>query len=119
MCVFGNRRWFRSRPLHQGTFGILTCPEGILVSLIGPRIRALFVKDGRSLAESDRGRPTSTLERNFAVYYDLPAQGTLTLSGGRQIPPKTLVLRSPTGYRAGRLSVSSGAFTSDDEDTFA
>ncbi len=51
----------------------------------GPSINSLFVKDGRSLVESDRGRPTSTLERNFAVYYDLPAQGTLTLSGGRQI----------------------------------
>ena len=40
---------------------------------------------GRSLNETDRGQPTSLVERNFAVYYDLPADGTLTLSGGRQL----------------------------------
>jgi putative ABC transport system permease protein len=51
----------------------------------GPSINALFVKDGRSLDDSDRGQLTSMLERNFAVYYGLPAEGTLTLSGGRQI----------------------------------
>ncbi len=51
----------------------------------GPNINALFAKDGRPLGETDRGQPVSLIERNFAVYYDLPADGTLTLSGGRQI----------------------------------
>ncbi|MCP3859558.1 MAG: hypothetical protein GY704_07890, partial [Phycisphaeraceae bacterium] len=51
----------------------------------GPRINQLFVKDGRALTDTDGGRPMAVLERNFAVYYDLPAEGTLTLSGGRQI----------------------------------
>jgi putative ABC transport system permease protein len=51
----------------------------------GPNINSIHASEGRSLNESDRGQPTSLVERNFAVYYDLPADGTLTLSGGRQL----------------------------------
>jgi putative ABC transport system permease protein len=51
----------------------------------GPAINALFAKEGRTLDTSDAGQWTSMLERNFAVNYDLPAEGTLTLSGGQQI----------------------------------
>ncbi|MGB9357042.1 MAG: FtsX-like permease family protein [Acidimicrobiia bacterium] len=58
---------------------------GVPLAGDGPSINALFAKDGRLLAEADRGEPVALIERNFAVYYDLPADGTLTLSGGRQI----------------------------------
>ena len=51
----------------------------------GPNINSIHASEGRSLNESDRGQPASLVERNFAVYYDLPADGTLTLSGGRQL----------------------------------
>ena len=61
--------------------------EVIGVSLAdgGPNINSIHASEGRSLNEGDRGQPTSLVERNFAVYYDLPADGTLTLSGGRQL----------------------------------
>jgi putative ABC transport system permease protein len=51
----------------------------------GPNINSIHASEGRSLDERDRGQPTSLVERNFAVYYDLPAEGSLTLSGGRQL----------------------------------
>ena len=51
----------------------------------GPNINSIHALEGRSLDERDRGQPTSLVERNFAVYYDLPAEGSLTLSGGRQL----------------------------------
>ena len=58
---------------------------GVSIADGGPKINAIYPKAGRSLDEGDRGQPTALIERNFAVYYDLPAQGSLTLSGGRQL----------------------------------
>lgn len=55
---------------------------GVPLDAGGPGVNALFAKEGRPLDETDRGQPTALIERNFAVYYDLPAAGTLTLSGG-------------------------------------
>lgn len=58
---------------------------GVSVAEGGPNINAIHPKAGRSLNEGDRGQPTSLIERNFAVHYDLPAEGTVTLSGGSQL----------------------------------
>jgi len=58
---------------------------GVSVDDGGPKVNAIYPKAGRSLDEGDRGQPTALVERNFAVYHDLPAEGTLTLSGGRQL----------------------------------
>ena len=58
---------------------------GVPLSHDGPNVNSIHASVGRSLDESDRGQPTSLVERNFAVYYDLPAEGSLTLSGGRQL----------------------------------
>ena len=58
---------------------------GVPLDAGGPSVNALFPKDGRPLDETDIAQPNALLERNFAVYYDLPAEGTLTLSGGQQV----------------------------------
>jgi putative ABC transport system permease protein len=49
----------------------------------GPHVDGLHVEDGRTLAETDRGRPVGVLERHFAEYYDLPPSGDLRLAGGQ------------------------------------
>lgn len=84
----------------------------------GPNVDALFAMDGRSLDESDRGRLTSMLERNFAANYDLPAEGTLTLSGGREIEyvghattPEFFIVIPEGGGFFGQASFA-GVFTS-------
>jgi putative ABC transport system permease protein len=58
---------------------------GVSVSDGGPKVNAIHPKAGRSLDEGDRAQPVSLIERNFAVYYGLPAEGTITLSGGSQL----------------------------------
>ena len=37
---------------------------------------------GRALRREDAGRPLAVLERSFATYHDLPASGTLRVTGG-------------------------------------
>ncbi|MEN8240110.1 MAG: ABC transporter permease, partial [Actinomycetota bacterium] len=51
----------------------------------GPHINGLDVPEGRTLTEADIGETTTLIERNFAIYHELPAAGTLTLSGGRDL----------------------------------
>ena len=58
---------------------------GVPLESGGPNIGSIHVDEGRSLDEDDRGQPTALIERNFALYYDLSSEGTLTLSGGREL----------------------------------
>lgn len=51
----------------------------------GPRIDGVYAESGRALRGADEGRPVAVLERSFAAYNDLPATGTLRLSGGRRL----------------------------------
>jgi putative ABC transport system permease protein len=58
---------------------------GVPLEADRPNVNSIHVDEGRSLDDGDRGRPTALIERNFALYYDLDAEGTLTLSGGREL----------------------------------
>ena len=58
---------------------------GVDVSDGGPRVNSLHAQTGRLLAESDAGQDVAMLEHNFAKFYALPDQGTMTLSGGASI----------------------------------
>lgn len=51
----------------------------------GPHVNGLFVKDGRTLADADRGRPVAVLERHFADFYDLPATGSVRVAGNQDL----------------------------------
>lgn len=50
-----------------------------------PAIDRLDVVAGRALTAEDRSAPVVLLERNFAEYYDLPAEGSLWIAGGRPL----------------------------------
>lgn len=54
---------------------------GVDLSEGGPHINSLHPARGRLLQEADEGRDVVALELNFAKYYDLPAEGSLTLTG--------------------------------------
>ena len=58
---------------------------GVPLENDGPNVNSIHVNEGRSLDEADRGQPTALIERNFALYYDLDGEGTLNLSGGREL----------------------------------
>ncbi|MEN8041749.1 MAG: FtsX-like permease family protein, partial [Actinomycetota bacterium] len=58
---------------------------GVPLADNGPNINGIDVPEGRALDEGDAGETTSLIERNFAIYHELPAEGTLTLSGDRDI----------------------------------
>jgi putative ABC transport system permease protein len=58
---------------------------GVPLEHDGPDVNSIHVNEGRSLDEADRGQPTALIERNFALYYDLDGEGTLNLSGGREL----------------------------------
>ena len=45
----------------------------------------LSLRRGRAPGEADAAGPAVALESNFARHYDLPASGTLTLTGGRRV----------------------------------
>jgi putative ABC transport system permease protein len=53
----------------------------------GPGVNNTHVAngDGRVLAESDSGEPVVLLERNFADFYDLPAERDLLVAGGQAV----------------------------------
>jgi len=51
----------------------------------GEHVNALFPAKGRALAPADAGADVALLERNFAKHYDLPATGTVTVSGGHRL----------------------------------
>lgn len=48
----------------------------------GPRVDRVSAERGRTLTAADAGTDTAVLEDNFAGYYDLPARGEVTVSGG-------------------------------------
>ena len=54
---------------------------GVDLSEGGPHINSLHPARGRLLQEADEGRDVVALELNFAKYYNLPAEGSLTLTG--------------------------------------
>ena len=58
---------------------------GVPVDSGGPHVNSIHVDEGRPLDDNDRGEPTALVERNFALYYGLDGEGTLTLSGGREL----------------------------------
>ncbi len=58
---------------------------GVPLEADRPNVNSIHVDEGRALDDGDQGRPTALIERNFALYYDLDAEGTLTLSGGREL----------------------------------
>lgn len=51
----------------------------------GPRVNALHTALGRGLTPADIGRDVVLLERNFAKFYGLPAEGEASLSGGARV----------------------------------
>jgi putative ABC transport system permease protein len=53
----------------------------------GPHVNRVYVPsgDGRALTEADTGRPVVVVERNFAGFYDLPAERTLRVAGGHEV----------------------------------
>ena len=51
----------------------------------GPRVNALHAALGRGLTPADIGRDVVLLEHNFAKFYDLPAEGEASLSGGARV----------------------------------
>lgn len=58
---------------------------GSSVSTDQTPINDVYVMAGRSLTDADQGQPAGILEYKFARYYGLPGQGTLYLSGGKQL----------------------------------
>ncbi len=59
---------------------------GVSVENGGPQINGLHVKPGRALTEQDVESGAVLLEFHFADYYDLSAEGIVTLSGGVTLP---------------------------------
>ncbi len=53
----------------------------------GPHVNAVYVAEGagRSLSESDAGRPVVLVERNFADFYDLPPERSLRVAGAQEV----------------------------------
>jgi putative ABC transport system permease protein len=60
-------------------------PGRIVGAPVDARVDALFVRRGRALRASDATRPVAELEYSFARHYELPASGTLRLTGGRTV----------------------------------
>jgi putative ABC transport system permease protein len=58
---------------------------GIDLSAGGPLVNRLHTVNGRGLQAEDAGRPIAVLEHNFAGYYELPPQGSLRLTEGREL----------------------------------
>jgi putative ABC transport system permease protein len=50
-----------------------------------PAVDGLHVAAGRRLGDADAGADTVLLEHNFASHYELPDQGTITISGNREL----------------------------------
>ena len=70
----------------------------------GPHVNSLHTRIGRSLQDNDAGTNVVSLEHNFARFYDLPAQGTASLSGdvevtyvGQALSPEYFFVVTPEG----------------------
>jgi putative ABC transport system permease protein len=51
----------------------------------GPHVNSIDVGTGRPLTSADAGEPVVLLERNFADFYDLPADRTISVAGDRAV----------------------------------
>ena len=51
----------------------------------GPAVGKFHAPAGRLLTSADAGKPVAMLERSFARFYDLPATGTILVSGDREL----------------------------------
>ncbi len=58
---------------------------GVPVAEDAPTINGLYVHEGRDLGSADSEEAVVLVERNFAVHYDLPAAGTLEVSGAQSL----------------------------------
>jgi putative ABC transport system permease protein len=58
---------------------------GIDLAHGAPAVNTLATVTGRTLRASDTGRAIAVLDRHFGRYYDLPASGRLTASGGNRL----------------------------------
>lgn len=58
---------------------------GLPVAGEGPAVDRLQAVAGRPLAGPDDGAAVAVLERNFAEYYELPAAGSVSIAGGREL----------------------------------
>ena len=54
-------------------------PDGSI--FVAARIIGVEAVEGRAIEDSERGEPIVLVERNFAVYYEIPEQGELRLGG--------------------------------------
>ena len=54
---------------------------GVDMSDGGPDVSGVEAVEGRAIEDSERGEPVVLVERNFAVYYEIPEQGELRLGG--------------------------------------
>lgn len=50
-----------------------------------PAVNDVYPAMGRRLEPADHGQPVALIERNFAMFYDLPETGTLRLGGGHEV----------------------------------
>lgn len=55
---------------------------GVDFSAGGPEVNGVEVIEGRRIADDEVGKRVVLLERNFGVYYELPAEGELRLGDG-------------------------------------
>lgn len=55
---------------------------GVDLSDGGPHVNGVEAYAGRPLDESEAGEPVVLLERNFALFYELPESGELRIGGG-------------------------------------
>ena len=70
----------------------------------GPHVNSLHTRVGRSLGAADAGTNVVALEHNFARFYNLPAEGSASLSGaapvtyvGQAISPEYFLVVTPEG----------------------
>ncbi len=86
----------------------------------GPTIDGVAPARGRGLRAGDAGRPVAVLDASFAQFHDLPASGSLRVSGGRRLryvgqgrsPEYFLVTRPGGGDFGGAESNFAVLFTS-------
>ena len=70
----------------------------------GPHVNSLHTRVGRSLGAADAGTNVVALEHNFARFYNLPAEGSASLSGavpvtyvGQALSPEYFFVVTPEG----------------------
>jgi putative ABC transport system permease protein len=107
---------------RAGAESLLTPGEivGAPLAGAGPRIDGFYADSGRVLRSADEGRSVAVLERNFAAYHHLPAEGSLRLPGGKRLryvglggsPEYFLVTRPGGGEFGGAEAQFAVLFTS-------